>query len=97
MMAPPVVVFRRLPEAIEVMAKDVVVAWLVVALSAVKLPSVEDALVRSPPVRVARLVTERVPVAVMFAAVRLPEKSALPTTDNSANGDVVPMPTFFSK
>ena len=36
MMAPPVVVLRRLPEAIEEIAKFVVVAWVPVAFTKVK-------------------------------------------------------------
>ena len=38
-------------------------------------------------------VTESVPVAVMLAAERLPEKRPLPWTERSCEGEVVPMPT----
>ena len=47
-----------------VIAKLVVVAWLVVAKFAVKLPNVEDALVRIPALRSARPPTLRVPPIV---------------------------------
>jgi len=60
MSAPPVVVFTREPLPIEEIAKLVVVAPEVVALRAVKLPKVEDALVRMPPERVASPVTPSV-------------------------------------
>lgn len=38
--------------------------------------------------------TERVPVAVMLAAVMFPEISALPWTERVWAGEVVPMPTL---
>jgi len=50
-------VLRR-DDVMPVMAKLVVVACEVVALVAVKLPKVEEALVSMPPVKVERLVTE---------------------------------------
>src|SRR3989344_2621918 len=43
---------------------------------------------------VVRPVTDSVPVAVRFAEVRLPLKKPLPATERSANGEVVPIPTF---
>ena len=53
----------------------------------------EALLTRMPPVNVARPVTESVPVAVMLAAERLPEKRPLPWTESACEGEVVPMPT----
>ena len=53
-------------------AKLVVVACEVVALVAVKLPRVDDALVRSPPVRVASPVTPRVEESVAAESVARP-------------------------
>ena len=49
MSAPPVVVLMRAPEAIEEMAREVVVAWLVVAKRAVKFCKVEEPVARKFP------------------------------------------------
>ena len=49
---------------------------------------VEEALARAD-----RPETASVPVAVMLAAERLLEKSALPWTERSCEGEVVPSPT----
>ena len=67
--APLLSVLRRL-EVTPVIAKVVVVALVVVALSAKMLPKVEDALVRTPPERVERPVTPRVEVKE-FAALKV--------------------------
>ena len=48
-------------------------------------------------VEVAVPVTERVPVAVMLAAVRLPETRASPWTPNCSAGVVEPIPTEPAK
>ena len=58
---------------------------------------VEEAMVEKKLVEVAfaRVVlpaTERVPVAVRFAEVRLPLKKPLPATESIAKGEVVPIP-----
>ena len=60
-MAPPVVVLRRLPEPIFDTARFVVVALVVVELSPVKFWRVEEADERNPPVNVESPVTEREP------------------------------------
>ena len=72
MSAPPVVVLRMLPEAIEEIAKLVVVAAEVVALVAVKVPKVLEALVRIPPESVASPVTPRVDESVALWSVAAP-------------------------
>jgi hypothetical protein len=77
MTAPPVVVLSNEPEVIEVIAREVVVACEVVALSAVKLPRVLDALVRRPPVRVERPVTESVPLMVELPVVSVPSDAVV--------------------
>ena len=66
MMAPPVVVFSKLPDAMPLMAKAVVVALVVVEFPVMtRLPfTVEEADERKPPVRVASEVTERVEESV---------------------------------
>jgi hypothetical protein len=72
MSAPPVVVLSMLPEAMEEIARLVVVAADVVALRAVKLPKVLDALVSMPPVSVESPVTERVEESVALESVATP-------------------------
>ena len=73
----------------------VLVALVVVAFQIERLVMVLVAwFTRSPPVSVERPVTESVPVAVIFAAERLPEKRPLPWTERSCEGEVVPMPTL---
>ncbi len=81
--------------------KEVVVALVVVELSIDSMVMVEEALLATiPPARVERpvtervSVTERVPVAVMFEAVRFPLKKPLPATARVVKGEVVPMPTL---
>src|SRR6202142_4800912 len=58
-------------------AKLVVVACEVVALSAVKLPNVDDALVRMPPVSVERPETVKVPLCVVLPEVSVPKDAAV--------------------
>ena len=60
--APFVEVFKRLPEAIPVIAKVVEVALVVVALRAVKFWRVDEARARVPPVSVVSPPTVSVPV-----------------------------------
>ena len=52
--APPVVVLSKLPELTELMARLVVVAWVVVACSAVKFCRVEEAEARKPLLKVCK-------------------------------------------
>jgi len=62
-----------------------------VKVSEFKPKEVVVALVKEP------LSAVSVPVAVTFAAERLPERSALPCTEKSADGEVVPIPMLFEK
>jgi len=57
-----------------------------------RLASVERPVTLSVDERVVAPETVSVPVAVMFAAVRLPLKNPFPATERVANGEVVPMP-----
>jgi hypothetical protein len=78
-------VANRLVDDAVVAKRLVEVACDVVALRAVKLPSVDDA--------VASILSAlRVPVAVMLVAVRLPPKKPEPLTESVVNGEVVPRP-----
>jgi hypothetical protein len=87
--APPADANGMRPEVSEEIAKLVVVAWVPVAFTNVKFWRVVE------PVA-ARLANVRVPVAVMFPAVRLPETRALPCTASLCEGVVVPIPTVPS-
>src|SRR6202142_4620318 len=59
------------------MASEVLVALVVVLLTAVKLPKVDDALVRMPPVRVERPETVKVPLCVVLPEVSVPKDAAV--------------------
>src|ERR1700690_257056 len=59
------------------MASEVLVALVVVLLTAVKLPNVDDALVRMPPVRVERPETVKVPLCVVLPEVSVPKDAAV--------------------
>ena len=88
------------------MTRLVEVAFVVVPFTTVRLVSVLDAFESIPRERVespetfrvdesvAAPKTESVPVAVMLAAVMLPEKRPLPWTPRVAWGEVEPIPTF---
>ncbi len=65
---------------------------MVVALVPVAFTNVKFWRVVEPVAR--RFANARVPVAVMFAAKRLPEKRPLPCTESVWEGVVVPIPTF---
>ena len=84
-MSEPLALVERRPLRTLPIAKEVEVALDVVALLAVKFCKVVE------PVA-SRLSACKVPVAVMFAAVRLPVRYELPLTESVANGDVVPSP-----
>jgi hypothetical protein len=49
------------------------------------------------PFRAVLLLTVSVPVAVIFAPVRLPLKNPLPATSRALDGEVVPIPTAPAK
>ena len=86
-----IAVAKRFVELAVVAKELVLVAFVLVELRAVKLSKVEEP-ERSKFEREESPVTERVPVAEMFAKERVPEMKPLPTTERAEKGEVVAMP-----